>query len=137
MVNTIETHLKNRRKLFRDTYGRELKQAFCWSDNGEFRCTGFLKSISKIAHDMNLTIIWNFTAGGHSKGKHDGEGSVIKRAYRAAVSARTLRFNIQKESYSETLRRYMQLHFDRIYNQKNSNRRKRRKFIKRTFPVIP
>ena len=109
----IRKHLIKRINEFKDKYHRNLEHIFAWSDNGEFKCSGFLCKISEIADELNVIIHWNFTKGGHSKGKHDGEGHVVKSEYRSAVLSGLINMNIQREPYSLTLKNYMTMHFNK------------------------
>ena len=108
----IRKHLWVRKQQFQSKYSRTLKQAICYSDNGEFKCSGFLRRLGAIAKQLNITIIWNFTAPGHGKGKHDGEGHVIKTECRSAKISETIIFDKRKEPYSVSIAKHMQTHFD-------------------------
>ena len=108
----IKQHLLRRCQEFRSKYKRSIRQFICYSDQGEFKCSGFLYKLGCIANELGVTIVWNFTCSGHSKGKHDGEGHVTKTEYRQAVTEDKVQFNIRSEPYSVTLCNYMNVHFD-------------------------
>ena len=108
----IRKHLTFRKQQFEHDYSRQLKQAICYSDNGEFRCSGFFCKLGEMAEKLNTSIVWNFTAAGHSKGKHDGEGHVIKAEYRSAMISDTIKFDKRKEPYSTSIAKHMTSHFN-------------------------
>ena len=80
----IRKHIEWRKEHFKSKYDRKLERCICYSDNGEFQCTAFLAKVAEIADDLDVKIEWNFTCAGHSKGKHDAEGHVIKTEIRSA-----------------------------------------------------
>ena len=88
-----------------------------YSDNGEFKCTAFLYKVAQIAEELNMTVIWNFTCPGHGKGKHDGEGHVVKVECRSAVMSSNISYNKSVEPYSETIVRHMEQHFNNNNHQ--------------------
>lgn len=110
-VEYVKRHIAFRKEYFQEHYGRTLEHFMFWSDNGECCCGAFIAEIAKLAAHFNVVITWNFTVAGHSKGKHDGEGHVVKSECRSAISADLILFHRGKEPYSITLRNYMQSFF--------------------------
>ena len=88
----------------------------CYSDNGKFKCSGFLCKLGEIAEKLGIIIVWNFTAAGHSKGKHGGEGHVIKTECRSAKISDAITFDKRKGPYSVSIANHMKIHFN---NQNN------------------
>ena len=121
----IEKHIKYRQQHFKTHYDRDISQFICYSDNGEFCCSAFIAKLGEIAQRLNVIINWNFTAAGHSKGKHDGEGHVVKTECRAAVSTDKILYDIEQEPYSVTIKNHM----NRYFNNDNGKFAFTRKFF--------
>ena len=70
-----------------------------------------MAKVGEIADDLDVIIEWNFTAAGHSKGKHDAEGHVIKTEIRSAILSGAIRFNKPAVPYSVTIINHLSSHF--------------------------
>ena len=108
----VKKHIQTQKQILLQTKNIQLRNVYFWSDRSpkEFSNTAFLQGLLDISIQLNVNIIWNFTAPNHGKWLHDSEGSAIKGICKCGIFENTLNFN-SNEKYENTVANYLNNYF--------------------------